>query len=327
MKKIGLIILWALLIIGMLTFFVTRKSYSVSLNEPRVFKDSLSLIKEGFCHRWGLMQYVNDKLYFVYWNEGVLIQYGIQKWEVEKKYGSKGRGPTENVNTIYYEIKEDSYVTYDSGKYSIQEVSFNDSLLFYQKIKVPLEQTIKVGDSFLFTGPDDTSDLLKKFMKFNMKTSVLEEIEVDAPQLKEQYSDKVYWGSFVKNKSYEVYYAFYYKTFFVFDEDFNFLYTQDMIYDVPRPRFKKVIGGVIPERGLTVANPGAFLDENNQLYILSNITEEKSTDYTVVDVYDVITREYMSSFKVPFFEEEKAREIVKKDNILYVLYENCNYSL
>lgn len=322
-KKIIVILVWAVFLILFLTFFVKKKSTSGDFKERRVFKDSLVLLKTRFANQPGLLQHKNNKLYFVSWKDANITQLDIASWEVENIFGKKGRGPTENVNISSFEIKEDSYITYDQGKKSIQEVNFKDSLIYYKKVSIPFFNSVKLDNVFLLSGSDDKDKYIQKFYKFDTRDSETTEIVVEDDLLKEEYSSLINHGIFVKNHFYEVYVTLYNNVFFVFNNKLEYEYSEEMIYEVRKPRFKYINDNLIPERGNVDANQHAYLDDNNFLYILSNISEENNLNYKIVDIYDIVSRKYISSFEIPDLDGSQARELVRIDNMLYVLYINA----
>ena len=175
-------------------------------------------------------------------------------------------------------------------------MSFKDSLIFYQKVSFPFFNTTKVGDVFLLSGSEG-SDYIQNFSTYNVNTSKIKKIEVNDDELKEKYSSLINHGAFVKNKNYEVYVTFYNNKFFVFDKSFNFEYSSEMIYNVSKPRFKYMNGILIPDRRNIDVNQDAYLGQNNQLYIISNIVDKEKLDYKIIDIYDLLSKEYISSFK------------------------------
>ncbi|PJB12639.1 MAG: hypothetical protein CO119_05485, partial [Flavobacteriales bacterium CG_4_9_14_3_um_filter_40_17] len=318
-KKVLVLCLITILLVLGLYIFIEDRNRSVIFSENRkitktlVVKKSFTLTKE-----LDLMRFQENKLYFVNWNDGTIERMNLNSFKIDKTFGNKGEGPKENLNISMYEIEEDSFFTYDQKTHAIQQVNFNDSLLYYKKLTTSLWGSVKVGESFLLGGWDKGMNYKMRFEKYNMPTSNFVEINTDPIFNNVKFSGLVYHGFFIKNKNYEVYIPFSNDKIFVFDNSPSFAYSYNLIYDVPNPEFRYVGDELIPDRKNFESNSNAFLDDLNNLYILSRI--QKDSDSMIVDVYNIVNKKYLYSFKIPNFKEEEAREIIKVKSTLYVLY-------
>ncbi|MDZ4148794.1 MAG: hypothetical protein U1C58_10955 [Flavobacteriaceae bacterium] len=317
-KVLVLCLITILLVLGLYIFIEDRNS-SVIFNENRkitktlVVKKSFTLTKE-----LDLMRFHKNKLFFVNWNDGTIERMDLKSFNIDKTFGRKGEGPTENLNISMYEIEEESFFTYDQKNHTIQQVSFDDSLLYYKKIATSLWGSVKVGESFLLGGWDKEMNYKMSFEKYNMSDGDLVTVDAELIFNDVKFSGLIYHGFFVKNQNYEIYIPFSNDKIFVFDNSPSFAYSYNLIYDVPNPEFRYVGDELIPDRKNFESNSNAFLDDLNYLYILSKIQNE--SDSMIVDVYNIAEKTYSHSFKIPNFKGEEAREIIKIKSLFYVLY-------
>jgi len=321
-----ILIIPLVLVVFLILFFNFREDNerSIKFNQDRVFSKELNLIKSyPMDKRYSVMRHSANNLYFVNWGSGQIFEFNKKDLKLNKTYGSKGEGPKENLLISRFDIDDNTYSVVDTKKHTIQVVTFDDSLLYYYKYPKPLLRSSKVGENYLFAGWD--IDFNITFEKFNLLNKITTKITVDDQRfVGKEKTGLLYDGFFVKNNFHEAFVSYSNDAIFCFDKDLNYLYSMDMVYDIPDPRYEKLSdGNSYPSKDNYNCTEAAFLDENNLMFLLTTDTDKNYKETRIIDVYNLIQKKYLYSIIVKNIDGYPPEEILKEKNTMYVLYENA----
>jgi hypothetical protein len=260
---------------------------------------------------------------------------------IRHRFGRKGGAPWENEGVTSFEIADNQLYTLDNSKMAIRkssvenpkevayfyksENSFWDGILLDQDTYLVLTDTDsgEKGD-FHFDVLDISQKKVKQSYDFRKLAGITDN---------SKYLNVAYEGYFLRNEHKEVFYICSKAGLFLkFDAAGNFQYLARTLDNRPAPVVTtKTFGNAtiyIKEPDLN-SNYAATAD-GQYLYILSLVRFKKSNNLAV-DLYDVRTGDYHSSFELPNHEDQLPVEILKLDNNkLMVLYEDMqivNYEL
>lgn len=325
MSKNGIIIVSTVLLSAVIILIMWLNSLedskiAVNLRQERKFNRSLQLIRSNKLDRgYDLMKYSNGNLLFVKWGDGVIYECN-ENGELVETLGNKGEGPKENMLIGNFGLENNYYYTVDDEKSTIQHVSYSDSLLFYYKYPKPIRRSIKSGESYLIVDWD--SEYNMSFDKFDVTTQKIERIKTNIPEISNsELSGLVYDGNFIGNENYMAYVSYSNDYVFCFNNDFEYLYSMEMVYDLPDPKWERLSNGnLYKEPGLPTPTLSYWVDNNDNLYILSINTSESEKNIAIADVYDLKEHKYSYSFKIEKNNDFFPLSIVVNKNMVYVHY-------
>lgn len=325
MKKIYSIILIAIVAIIAISILTINsyEDYSKKINMigERIFNKEL-IEKESFeiDKSLVLMEKFDQSLYFSSWSDAVIYRYNINNGEFIEQIGNKGEGPKENLLISGYEVNDSSYFTIDDRKYSLQHVSLEDSLIYFYKHPKRIIRAVKMKNKYLFLDWDSDYNIILD--KFNLSDESIDRVSIDdAEVLETKYSGLVYDGFFINNDKYATYISYSNDKIICFNNNLDYIKSMDMIYEVPDSKWEVLAdGNLYPSEDNLTPTKDAYLDRNNNLYILSKLTDLNDSDNRIIDVYNVDESKYLYSLNTNKIDGSYPEEILVSNNLLYALY-------
>lgn len=307
--------------------------------KKRVFKDVL-LEKARYTYQGKafLIESLEDRLVIIDNNLNI-VEILNNDFNVNTKKIKSGEGPGEHSGIKrFHSLEDKTYVTFDHSQQLIRKFSDSDSLLIFKNIKSGewIHDIMHLkDDNFLLT---ITAEDYFKFIIYNVQQdniikeySILELINnvVETKVIKNLPIDKtlIFEGYFASGKGDHVIYSCNKAGLaFIFNKNGDFHSIIKTIDNLPVPSLGKSeispgysIFGVVPDlRG----NYSRAVNDN-KVYILSNFLLPNYKDKRPIDIYDINTGKYLSSFFVPNLEDgQMPEEISVYGENLFILYEN-----
>lgn len=309
-----------------LMVFNTRESNTgkIKLLNDRNYTQTLFLTKSFETNKdLALIKKYDNHLYFSSWADCKIYKYDFKIGKIVDSIGSKGEGPTENLLIMNYDIEGNVLTTIDARKGTIQSVNtLNDSSIFYFKYPKHLSRSVKIQNKYLFTQSDHNQKLV--FETFDINNKTIEQVDTKRTNLEHiEMSSFTHDGIFAKNRYGAAYVTFASNKIYFFNENLKFQFQLDMIYQLPEPKFITTKNGsIFPDKNNINSIKSIFLDEKNNLYLVSIVDDLGNyTNSRVIDVYDLKEKKYSHSIKLFEVDGYLPNEIYVEDQKVFVKFD------
>ncbi|WP_124019569.1 hypothetical protein [Flavobacterium sp. HTF] len=333
-KILKISIILGLSILFIFIFYLLNKDESkLSLNQNRVFKDTLKLEKSiSLDKKLSLMKFKNNHLYFLSWtdnNQGKLFSLDLVDNNFDPEIDLTDNLESFIINNYFIENGKISYIIKaDKSLRSYDLQSKLKSAAFYKK---NFARVSKRNSKMLVSGWDNNYKIF--FEKYDLQTKEVVKLDIDDDYLSEYNNTGIALdGVYYDNERNSVMLPYSINRAYVFDNKYNYRGKVDLIFNKIAFNFrysqdKKEL--MVDPNNLN-PNLSGYLSQNDIFYVLTDqSTKWNNMNQCYIDSYEVNKNEYLSSFKIDDYNNSKPRSIVINGDKVYVLFEeNLNiYSI
>ena len=211
--------------------------------------------------------------------------------------GANGEGPGENLMVRNYQPFElDKLMIFDTQKHSYKVQDFSDSVYFYHKFMTPVDRGVAINQSLLITIAS-LPDIKLGFSYYDLNSLKSESIEKINTLFDQENSGMVYEGKLLIEENFVVHTSYFANHWFVYNAINKDLKVGAYRYEFELPKVLEFGGGVMLDNAPELI-ADSFL-HGTKLYVISNVGERAYPEQRVLDIYDLETTEYITSYILP----------------------------
>ena len=247
--------------------------------------------------------YQNGNYYSYDYYSKSLFKHDIN-FKIIDSLGIRGEGPTENLMVRNYQpLSSEKVMIFDTEKHAYKVQDFSDSVYFYHKFMTPVERGVAVNESLLITIASLT-DLKLGFSYYDLKSLGSEAIDKINSLFDVENSAMIYEGKLIKEGKYVIHTSYFADHWFVFVN--NELKVGSYRYEFENHKVLEFGGGIMLDNA-----PDLIADSfasGSRLFVISNVGEKEFPEQRVLDIYDLETTEYITSYVLPKLQDSAASE-------------------
>ena len=249
-----------------------------------------------------------------------------QNFHIIDSLGAKGEGPSENLMVRNYQTFDlDKLMIFDTQKHSYKVQDFSDSVYLYHKFMTPVDRGVAINESLLITIAS-LPDLKLGFSFYDLNSLESESIEKINLLFDQKNSAMVYEGKLLIEENYVVHTSYFANHWFVYNTINKDLKVGAYRYEFELPKVLEFGGGVMLDNA-----PELIVDSflrGTKLYVISNVGERAYPEQRVLDIFDLATTEYITSYILPKLQDSAPSEgfYIENDRI-GLRYEDYLYFL
>lgn len=320
-KNITAILVIPCILIGIFLYSSISSKTIIKLDKERSIRKSIYFLeKVNLKDKYDLMNIVNDSIFFISWNEdnkGRIYLFDKKKKEV-KQYASIGNNVI--ISNYFKNNITNSLFVLDSRQKKLIDINNHGKIDKTYNLNLSPARGILNNNNFLFTTWGN--DLLMKFYKYDLKSGDLKQIQNKIFNNSKKNTGVLYDGVLKQSGNEIALIPYATNEVLFFDFDFNFKDKLKLISHETDFKLTKMKNGepmVDPNNLYPNINADIY---NENLYILTNESGVWDTkDKYYVDVYNIQKKKYLHSYYIDDFII-RPREIIVKNNLLYVLGKN-----
>ena len=242
-----------------------------------------------------------------------------------RSIGEAGEAPWTNGTIWYFTKLIDTYWIHDYPKMALKKYDLNaDTLQCFQRIITKHNVIHKSEDVFVVPTADNKDGIFYLSLYDAIKDSVILNLDINKLTGRFEklppFGDYTFQGEFCKNKEGEIlYYCSYNSSFFFIDKKNEITHHVD-IRNLPISE-PVVRNNSILLKPLNIGIVSATMD-NSYIYLLTPTKAESNwriLDYCL-DVYDIETKKYIKSYKIPVNKEDYPVSVSISDKYFSVVY-------
>ncbi len=271
------------------------------------------------------IMYQNGNFYSYDYFSKSILKHDIN-FKIIDSLGRMGEGPSENLMVRNYQPFDlNKLMIFDSEKHSFKVQDFYDSVYLYHKFMTPVERGVAVNESLLIIIASLT-DFKLGFSYYDLKSSKSEHIEKINALFDVENSRLIYEGKVLIEENFVVHTSYFSNHWFVYNTINKDLKVGAYRYEFEIPKVLEFGGGIMLDNAPELITD-TFL-HGSKLFVISNVGEREYPEQQVLDIYDLVTTEYITSYMLPKLQDSTPSEgfYIESDRI-GIRYEDYLYFL
>ncbi|WHT38073.1 hypothetical protein QNH98_13400 [Myroides sp. mNGS23_01] len=308
----------------------TKEKQKIQFIGERSFKNTPTIIsKTQLDNNYALLKIYKEDILVTSWegdNRGVIFKLDLQSNTFKKLINLKEIVQKNISLTDYQFINQDGadflYFVNISDPKNIFIASKNKIIDKYSTNHAI--QRVNFSKEGIFTTTWD-STISPQYFKSNLKNRITEPIPFNY-STKLNYAAILLDGIVVSDENYITITSYAQNIVLLFDRSFTFIRSLNLYIVNPEFKFNEISGrGPVINPNNIYPNIHADLYKKH-LYVLTNDTGVFEDGYYYIDMYDLVTDEYISSYKFEFLAGETPKEIKILEDKIYILTNKSLYT-